>query len=60
MERGVVGGGDGADLKTMLKRLEGESYYITLDMFVADMRKIFHNCRTYKSPDTMYFKHAQK
>ncbi|CAN6977591.1 unnamed protein product [Brassica rapa subsp. trilocularis] len=27
-------------------------------MFVADARRMFNNCRTYNSPDTIYYKCA--
>ncbi|XP_047308671.1 histone acetyltransferase GCN5 [Impatiens glandulifera] len=47
---------DPIDLKTMSKRVESEVYYVTLDMFVADVRRMFTNARTYNSPDTIYYK----
>ncbi|CAF2144091.1 hypothetical protein YC2023_025529 [Brassica napus] len=46
------------ELKTIAKRVESEEYYVTLDMFVADARRMFNNCRTYNSPDTIYYKCA--
>ncbi|CAI5536579.1 unnamed protein product, partial [Closterium sp. Naga37s-1] len=49
---------DPIDLKTMQKRLEAESFYLTIDMFVADMRRMTANARTYNAPDTIYFKCA--
>lgn len=51
---------DPMDLKTMWKRLESEQYYITLDMFVADVKRMFSNARTYNSPETIYYKCANK
>ena len=48
------------DLKTIGKRVESEQYYVTLDMFVADARRMFNNCRTYNSPDTIYYKCATR
>lgn len=45
-----------ADLKTMSKRVESEQYYVTLEMFVADAKRMFANARTYNSPETIYFK----
>ncbi|KAH0912083.1 hypothetical protein HID58_035404, partial [Brassica napus] len=45
-------------LDTIAKRVESEEYYVTLDMFVADARRMFNNCRTYNSPDTIYYKCA--
>jgi hypothetical protein len=35
-------------------------YYITLDLFVADVRRISSNCRYYNSPDTEYYKAAHR
>ncbi|XP_031487712.1 histone acetyltransferase GCN5 [Nymphaea colorata] len=51
---------DPIDLKTMSKRLESEQYYVTFEMFVADMKRMFTNARTYNSPDTIYYKLATK
>ncbi|KAJ6352346.1 hypothetical protein OIU76_001544 [Salix suchowensis] len=47
---------DPMDLKTMLKRVESEQYYVTLEMFIADVKRMCHNARTYNSPDTIYYK----
>ncbi|KAG6429127.1 hypothetical protein SASPL_107166 [Salvia splendens] len=47
---------DPMDLKTMSKRVESEQYYVTLEMFVADVRRMFSNARTYNSPETIYYK----
>lgn len=33
------------DLATMERRLEGGHFYITLDIFVADMNRIFNNSK---------------
>jgi histone acetyltransferase len=44
------------DLRTISRRLDSEQYFITLDMFVADMKRMFSNARTYNSPDTIYYK----
>lgn len=49
-----------ADLKTMLKRVDSELCYITLEMFIADMKKMFSNARTYNSPETIYYKCATR
>ncbi|CAL1369783.1 unnamed protein product [Linum trigynum] len=51
---------DPIDLKTMLKRVESEQYYVTFDMFVADVKRMFANARTYNSPDTIYYKCATR
>ncbi|KAL7583689.1 histone acetyltransferase GCN5 [Lactuca sativa] len=47
---------DPMDLKTMTRRVESEQYYVTLEMFLADARRMFANARTYNSPETIYFK----
>jgi len=51
---------DPIDLKTMLRRVDSEQYYVTLEMFVADMKRMFSNARTYNSPDTIYYKCATR
>ncbi|KAK8693942.1 hypothetical protein V6N13_071508 [Hibiscus sabdariffa] len=51
---------DPMDLKTMSKRVESEQYYVTLEMFVADVKRMFANARTYNSPDTIYYKCATR
>ncbi|WRX10383.1 GNAT domain - like 5 [Theobroma cacao] len=47
---------DPVDLKTLSKRVESEQYYVTLDMFLADAKRMFANARTYNAPDTIYYK----
>lgn len=49
-----------ADLKTMSKRVDSELYYVTLDMFTADVKRMFQNARTYNSPETIYYKCATR
>lgn len=51
---------DPMDLSTMEARLKCQGYYTTLDIFVADFRKIVENCRLYNLPDTIYNKLASK
>ncbi|KAJ0245738.1 Bromodomain-containing protein [Hirschfeldia incana] len=51
---------DPIDLKTIGMRVESEQYYVTLDMFVADARRMFNNCKTYNSPDTIYYRCATR
>ncbi|XP_021898004.1 histone acetyltransferase GCN5 isoform X2 [Carica papaya] len=51
---------DPMDLKTMSKRVESEQYYVTLEMFLADVKRMFANARTYNSPDTIYYKCATR
>ncbi|AQK65420.1 histone acetyl transferase GNAT/MYST 101 [Zea mays] len=48
------------NLRTMLRRVDSEQYYVTLEMFVADMKRMFSNARTYNSPDTIYYKCATR
>ncbi|XP_012270627.1 histone acetyltransferase KAT2A [Orussus abietinus] len=45
------------DLKTMTDRLKAR-YYVTRRLFIADMTRIFTNCRLYNGPDTEYYKCA--
>jgi len=45
------------DLKTMGDRLK-KGYYISKKLFIADMTRIFVNCRTYNSQETDYYKCA--
>jgi len=35
-------------------------YYVTLEMFAADFRLMFNNCRLYNAPDTVYYKCATR
>lgn len=42
------------DLKTMNERLKS-GYYTSRKLFIADMTRIFTNCRIYNSPDTEYY-----
>lgn len=46
-----------ADLKTMEERLKSR-YYVTRRLFIADMTRIFTNCRLYNSLDTDYYRCA--
>lgn len=48
------------DLSTMEARLDSRQFYITLDIFVADMNRIFNNSKIYNSSDTVYYKLAAK
>lgn len=43
------------DLRTMGERLK-RGYYVTRRLFMADMARIFSNCRLYNSPETEYFR----
>ncbi|XP_017768696.1 PREDICTED: histone acetyltransferase KAT2B-like [Nicrophorus vespilloides] len=45
------------DLKTMTERLKAR-YYVSRRLFVADMMRIFTNCKIYNSPETEYYQCA--
>ncbi|KAK7112571.1 histone acetyltransferase KAT2B-like [Littorina saxatilis] len=45
------------DLRTMGDRLKAR-YYCDKRLFIADMTRIFTNCRSYNEPDTEYYKCA--
>ncbi|XP_020293312.1 histone acetyltransferase KAT2B-like isoform X2 [Pseudomyrmex gracilis] len=45
------------DLRTMENRLKAR-YYVTKRLFIADMTRIFTNCRLYNSLDTDYYRCA--
>ncbi|XP_026318104.1 histone acetyltransferase KAT2A isoform X2 [Hyposmocoma kahamanoa] len=45
------------DLRTMGERLKAR-YYSSKRLFIADMTRIFTNCRLYNSPDTDYYRCA--
>lgn len=45
------------DLKTMTERFKNK-YYVNKRLFIADMLRIFSNCRAYNNPDTEYVKCA--
>ncbi|KAG5325437.1 KAT2A acetyltransferase, partial [Pseudoatta argentina] len=45
------------DLKTMEDRLKSK-YYVTRRLFIADMTRIFTNCRLYNSLETDYYRCA--
>ncbi|XP_061123468.1 histone acetyltransferase KAT2B isoform X5 [Syngnathus typhle] len=45
------------DLKTMSERLKSR-YYTTRKLFMADMQRVFTNCREYNPPESEYYKCA--
>ncbi|KAM3966079.1 gcn5 acetyltransferase [Aphomia sociella] len=45
------------DLRTMGERIKAR-YYVSKRLFIADMTRIFTNCRLYNSPDTDYYRCA--
>ncbi|KAH9329189.1 hypothetical protein KI387_001297, partial [Taxus chinensis] len=50
---------DPIDLKTIWERLESRQYYVTLDMFLADVKRIFVNACTYNEHTTFYYQCAK-
>ena len=46
-----------SDLRTMTERLKS-GYFSSKKLFIADMMRIFTNCRTYNAPETEYYKCA--
>jgi len=45
------------DLKTMAERLKA-NYYVNKRLFIADMKRMFSNCKAYNAPETEYYKSA--
>jgi ribosomal protein S18 acetylase RimI-like enzyme/vacuolar-type H+-ATPase subunit H len=50
---------DPIDLELVEKRLNQGNYYITKDIFFADLKRMCDNCRIYNREDTEYYKCAQ-
>jgi len=50
---------DPIDLQTMEKRLDEGNYYITRDIFLADLRRMCQNCRQYNGPNNVYYDCAE-
>ena len=48
------------DLSLVARRVDSGTYYRSLEMFAADLRVLFANCRTYNKADTEYYKCAQR
>ena len=49
---------DPVDLQLIMKRLRHRDYYLTLDIFKADIKRMLNNCRLYNSAETVYFQAA--
>jgi len=49
---------DPLDLEEMERRVNLGNYYITKDIFLADLKRICDNCRIYNREDTEYYKCA--
>ncbi|RMC05193.1 hypothetical protein DUI87_18377 [Hirundo rustica rustica] len=45
------------DLKTMSERLKNR-YYVSKKLFMADLQRVFTNCREYNPPESEYYKCA--
>ena len=48
------------DMSTIRKRLESGSFYISMDIFVADVLRMFANAKFYNTPETIFYKSAHK
>lgn len=48
------------DLSLIRARLDGGSYYKSLEMFHADLRRMCGNCKLYNKEDTPYHKCADR
>jgi len=42
------------DMKTMSERLKA-NYYVNKRLFIADMKRMFSNCKAYNAPETEYY-----
>ncbi|ABO97637.1 predicted protein [Ostreococcus lucimarinus CCE9901] len=51
---------DPVDMELIQERVSAGNYYVSLEMFCADFRLMFNNCRIYNSRDTPYFKAANR
>ena len=51
---------DPIDIGMIERKVVEGGYYITLEIFAADFKRLFNNCRTYNAPETLYYKHANK
>lgn len=51
---------DPVDLSLIRARLATKSYYASLEMFVADVRRMCDNCRYYNAATTPYYSCAVK
>jgi len=49
---------DPIDLTLVEKRIKARNYYITKEIFLADLKRMCDNCRIYNREDTEYYKCA--
>lgn len=48
-----------ADLSLIRDRLQSQSYYMTLEIFLADLRRMIVNCKTFNDDTTTYYQCAE-
>jgi len=51
---------DPIDISTIRKSVEYGHKYISMDIFIADVRRIFKNAKIYNGQESVYYKNAQK
>lgn len=56
----LIGLQNPVDLSLVEKRLQSGTFYMTLDIFLADLRRMISNCHIYNGADTVYFKQGSK
>lgn len=47
-------------VSTIRERLNKGGFYVTLDIFVADVLRMFQNAKIYNAPETIFYKSAHK
>eukprot|EP00889_Picochlorum_renovo_P002611 jgi/Picre1/29641/NNA_005024.t1 len=50
---------DPIDISTIRKTVEAGNKYITMDIFAADVARIFKNAKIFNGQESMYYKYAQ-
>mmetsp|Transcript_3149 Transcript_3149/g.11368 ORF Transcript_3149/g.11368 Transcript_3149/m.11368 type:complete len:450 (-) Transcript_3149:1330-2679(-) len=48
------------DLASIQQRLESRKYYLSVPLFLADLYRMFSNCRIYNASDTIFYKLADR
>lgn len=51
---------DPMDLQTISKRLSTGKIYVTKEIFIAEVSRIFNNCRVFNGDDTVYYACADR
>lgn len=49
---------DPIDLSMIEERLKSKTYYVTRDLFVADLRRMLQNCKSFNDAQSSYYKCA--